>query len=161
MNHELFTKWFIKELLPNIPKESLIIMDNASYHNALSDDSPLTSSCKKDRIASWLENIGATIPDDCLKAELVEILKKIDPSPLYALDEMAAKQGHQILRTPPYHPELQPIETCWGILKNQIARNCDFTMDNLLKQLDHAFDGVTAKTCSRLIRKIQKIEDDF
>ena len=47
MNHELFTKWFIKELLPNIPKESLIIMDNASYHNALSDDSPLQVAAKK------------------------------------------------------------------------------------------------------------------
>ena len=136
-------------------------MDNASYHNALSEDSPPINSSKKERIASWLENNGAIVPDDCLKAELVEILKKMDPVPFYALDQMAAKQGHKILRTPPYHPELQPIETCWGVLKNQIARNCDFTMDNLLKQLENAFDRVTAKTCSGLIRKIQKIEDDF
>ena len=29
------------------------------------------------------------------------------------------------------HPELQPIEICWGVLKNYIAKNCDFTMENL------------------------------
>ena len=25
-------------------------------------------------------------------------------------------------------PKLQPIETCWGIVKNQVARNCDYTI---------------------------------
>ncbi len=24
------------------------------------------------------------------------------------------------MRTPPYHPELQPIETCWGVVKNHM-----------------------------------------
>ena len=66
-----------------------------------------------------------------------------------------------MLRTPPYHPELQPIETCWGIVKNQVARNCDFTMANLLLQLDTAFDSVTNKTCEGLIKKIRGVEDNF
>ena len=39
MNGDLFQKWFVEKLLPNIPKASLIVMDNASYHNILSDDS--------------------------------------------------------------------------------------------------------------------------
>jgi transposase len=81
--------------------------------------------------------------------------------PTYDLDEIASEQGHKILRTPPYHPELQPIETCWGIVKNQIARNCDFTMSNLLKQLDEAFGSVTAHTCAGIIKNVRKIEDVF
>ena len=97
MNQELFEKWFREKLLPNIPDRSLIIMDNASYHNVLT----------------------------------------------------------------PYHPELQPIETCWGIVKNEITRNCDFTMANLMRQLESAFDKVTAKTCAGLIRKIRDVEDEF
>jgi len=36
---------------------------------------------------------------------------------------------HSILRTPQYHPELQPIETCWGIVKNHMADQCDFTTE--------------------------------
>ena len=161
MNQEMFTKWFKEKLLPNIPGGSLIIMGNASYHNVLSPFSAPTPSCKKERIQTWLERNNIPVKDDCLKAELVEILQKVGPEPTYVLDEIASEQGHEVLRTPPYHPELQPIETCWGIVKNEIARNCDFTMDNLVLQLENAFDKVTAKTCAGLIRKVRDVEDAF
>ena len=46
MNQELFTKWFKEKLLPNIPPKSLIIMDNASYHNVLSTHSAPTAACR-------------------------------------------------------------------------------------------------------------------
>ncbi len=162
MNETLFTKWFKNMLLPNIPANSLIIMDNASYHNVLSASSAPTATCKKEKIRSWLEQ-EQNIPlrKDCLKVELIEILNKFSPSPTYRLDEIAAEHGHKILRTPPYHPELQPIETCWGVVKNQIARTCDFTMENLIVQLKDAFDSVTAKTCTGLIKKMRDVEDKF
>ncbi len=76
--------------------------------------------------------------DDCLKVELVTILQRLAPNPTYIMDEIARKKGHKVLRTPPYHPELQPIEVCWGVVKNEVARNCDFTMDNLERQLEKA-----------------------
>lgn len=161
VNHELFIKWFEENLLPNIPEKSLIILDNAPYHNTLSACSAPTSSSKKNVIREWLAKNKIAVSDDCLKSELVEILNKIAPEPTYEIDILAEKYGHEILRTPPYHPELQPIEVCWGIVKNQVARHCDFTMSNLLAQLDRAFSSVTQKTCSGLIKKIQKIEDDF
>lgn len=161
MNQALFTKWFSERLLPNIPKRSLIIMDNASYHNALSKYSAPIATSKKEDISAWLKQNGIPTPDDCLKAELVEIFKKIAPVPTYELDEIAVEKGHKIVRTPPYHPELQPIEICWGVVKNQIARNCDFTMSNMLKQLDEAFNSVDANTCIGIIKNIRKIEDTF
>jgi len=161
MNQTMFTKWFEEKLLPNIPAHSLVIMDNAAYHNVLSPVSAPTPSCKKEKIRSWLEKNNFPMKEDCLKAELVDILTRVGPQPTYALDEIANKQGHEVLRTPPYHPELQPIETCWGILKNEIARNCDFTMNNLIQQLESAFGKVTAKTCAGLIRKTRDVEDAF
>ena len=83
------------------------------------------------------------------------------PEPIYAVDEIATSFGHKVLRTPLYHPELQPIETCWGVVKNYVARNCDFTVKNLIKQLDRGFDKVTAATCEKIIKKVKKIEDEF
>ncbi len=62
---------------------------------------------------------------------------------------------------PPYHSELQPIETCWGILKNEGARHCDFTLENLKRQLDHAFNNIAAETCQRIIKKVRTIEERF
>ena len=161
MNQELFTKWFREKLLPNIPPKSLIIMDNAAYHNVLSTHSAPTATCKKEKIRSWLAQNNIPLREDCLKVEMVEILNKILPSPTYDLDEIAAENGHEILRTPPYHPELQPIETCWAVVKNKISRTCDFTMANLLNQLDDAFAGVTAKTCAGLTKKVREVEDRF
>lgn len=161
MNGELFYKWFVDKLLANIPSNSMIIMDNATYHNILTDDSAPTPACSKERIRTWLEANKIPCKDDCLKVELIEILKKIAPEPTYEIDVIARKQGHEVVRTPPYHPELQPIEICWGILKNEVARNCDFTIDHLKLQLENAFEKVTANTCQKIIKKIRTIEDTF
>ncbi len=161
MNWDLFKKWFVEMLLENIAPNSLIIMDNASYHNTLSEHSPPTPLCSKKKITEWLEQNRIYCRDDCLKPELVEILKKLAPEPSYAIDEIARSCGHEVIRTPPYHPELQPIETCWGVVKNHIARNSDFTMKNLIEQLDAGFDKVTGKTCAEIIKNVKKIEDDF
>jgi len=161
MNQGLFTKWFKEKLLPNIPPNSLIVMDNASYHNVLSIHSAPTATSNKDKIRFWLEQNNLPLRDDCLKVEMVEILNKMSPIPTCDIDEIASELGHEVLRTPPYHPELQPIETCWAVVKNQNARNCDFTMANLLSQLDDAFDAVTTSTCNGLMTKIRNIEDTF
>ena len=161
MNWELFKKWFAEMLLPNIPKNSIIIMDNASYHNRLSEFSPPTFLSAKSKIIEWLDNNEITYKKDLLKAELVEILNKKAPSPIFEIDEIAEKYGHKILRTPPYHPELQPIEICWGVVKNHVARNCDFSMKNLTEQLDAGFRKVTKSTCIKIIKKIRKVENDF
>ena len=91
----------------------------------------------------------------------MEILEKVAPAPTYALEELASAQGHEILRTPPDHPELQPIETCWAVVKNRIARKSKFTMAHLLEQLDDAFDSVTEETCAGLIKKVREVEDKY
>lgn len=161
MNAELFQKWFSEKLLPNIPKNSLIVMDNASYHNTLTPSSAPTSACSKARIRTWLASNKVACSEDCLKVELVEVLKKIAPTPTYVVDEMARDAGHEVVRTPPYHPELQPIEVCWGVVKNEVARHCDFTMQNLLDQLEMAFEKVTAKICQGIIKKVRETEDKF
>ena len=110
---------------------------------------------------SWLESNNILCNPDCIKEELIEILNKLVPEPTYLIDELAKKHGHEVIRTPPYHPELQPIEICWGVVKNEIGRNCDFTMKNLEVQLEKAFDKVTNKTCGKIIKKIRDVEDKF
>lgn len=161
MNWELFKKWFTQKLLPNIPAHSLIIMDNAPYHNILSEQSPPTPQSAKQKIKEWLEQNKIYCHDDCLKPELIEVLKKVAPDPIYAIDEIAASHGHKVIRTPPYHPELQPIETCWGVTKNYVGRHCDFKMQGLINRLDEGFNKVTATTCKKIINKVRAIEDEF
>ncbi len=161
MNGDLFQKWFAEKLLPHIPNASLIVMDNATYHNVLADYSAPTPTCSKEKIWTWLEANNIPCKDDCLKVELIDILRKIAPEPTYTIDVIARQHGHEVIRTPPYHPELQPIEMCWGVLKNEVARHCDFTLANLKFQLEEAFDKITSETCQRIINKVRSVEDRF
>lgn len=161
MNGDVFEKWFKEQLIPNIPPNSIIVMDNAAYHKVLTLNSAPTTGSLKNEIRDWLESNKIPCNSDCLKAELVEILNKIAPEPTYVIDEVARAHGHKVVRTPPYHPELQPIELCWGVVKNEVARNCNFTMKNLELQLENAFKKVTAETCLKIIKKIRTIEDQF
>ena len=60
----------------------------------------------------------------------------------------------EILRTPQYHPELQPIEKCWGVMKQYMAQNCDFTLEGLRNNLEKAWIKVNAKTMEGIMKKV-------
>ena len=161
MNWDNFSKWFKTQLLPNIPENSLIILDNARYHNIFSEDTFPVSTTRKKTLCDWLDRNDIPWTTDMLKPELYELCKRLAPLPEYRLDQIAETAGHSILRTPQYHPELQPIETCWGVVKNQMAAHCDFTMKNFRKQLPISFAKVTSRTCKSLIAKVVKQEEKY
>ena len=95
-----------------------------------------------------------------LKAELMELCTRLAPVPEYKLDKLATHHGISILRTPPYHPELQPIEICWAVVKNYMAEHCDFTMSGLRNNLPNAFAKVTSETCKEAMTKVITQEDN-
>ncbi len=163
MNSKNFLKWFTEMLLPFIPRESLIIMDNAPYHNIYVEGSFYpTSSTKKSELQSWLQkNHPEVYQEKMLRAELMAICKKLCPKPKYELDRIAESKGHKILRTPQYHPELQPIEKCWAVVKNYCASKCDYTIIGLREHLEDGFKKVTPKTCRAIVDIIRREEDRY
>ena len=148
-----FSRWFTEQLLPNVPENSIIIMDNASYHNTTEKNTFPKSNARKESLRKWLDDKAIPWGEDLLKAELYALCKSFEPKPEYKIDEIAEAAGHSILRTPQYHPELQPIEMCWGVVKNYMAKHCDFTLQKFRSNLPLAFSQVTSKTCQDLIAK--------
>jgi transposase len=161
MNWTVFTTWFSEQLLPNIPKNSIIHLDNASYHNVLTAETFPKSNHTAQKLQEWLTHNDIPWGKDMLKAELFELCKRFAQKPEYQLDYIAATQGHSILRTPPYHPELQPIETCWAVVKGHVAAHNDFTMEKVWLLLAEGFQKVTAITTRGLMKKMRKQEDEF
>jgi len=161
MNWDNFSEWFQEKLLKNIPENSLIIMDNATYHNVLAEEAFPKKSHSAKRLREWLAHNEIPWTKDMLKPELFELCSRFATKPDFLIDNIARKQGHSILRTPPYHPELQPIETCWAITKNYVAKHNDCTMKKVRILLEEGFAKVTAKTCQKLIRKVNRQEDAF
>jgi transposase len=161
MNWDNFSKWFRSQLLPNVPPRSIIILDNARYHNVLADNFPQGKSATKEQLRCWLSQNDYPWREDMLKSELSELCNRLAPAPQFRLDLIAAEQNISILRTPPYHPELQPIETCWAVVKNHMADNCDFTMEGLRTRLPEAFAKVTPDTCKEIIGKVAEQEKKY
>ena len=161
MNWDNFSKWFQEKLLKNIPENSLIIMDNAPYHNVLVEEAFPKKSHSIKRLREWLSNNEIPWTKDMLKSELFDLCSRFAVKPEFLIDRIAREKGHSILRTPPYHPELQPIETCWAIVKNYVAQHNDCTMKKVLILLEEGFAKVTNKTCLKLIKKINLQEEAF
>ncbi len=163
MNFENFHKWFVECLLPRIPACSLIMMDNAPYHNVYVEGMfyPSTST-KKAELKGWLQqNYPGIYEESMLKPELMQLCRERCPKPDYELDRIAQEEGHRILRTPQYHPELQPIETCWGVVKNHCATKCDYTIHGLREHLENGFEKVTPVTCQAAIADVRSEEDRY
>ena len=72
MSADHFEEWFATKLFPNVPPNSLIVMDNASYHSRPSDPVPV-KSCTKQKMQDWLQAKGVEFPRNALKAELYSI----------------------------------------------------------------------------------------
>ena len=68
----------------------------------------------------WLTAHQIEFPECALKQALYAIIKSTNPTPKYAVDEMAKAAGHEVVRLPPYHCELNPIELAWSQVKQYI-----------------------------------------
>jgi transposase len=135
MNYEVFKEWFEKQLLPNIPQKSVIIMDNAPYHSVIKNKAPTMASSKADMI-QWLKNNNIEIEPNLFKAELYNIIKLNKPNKVtYKIDEIAKSHGHEVLRLPAYHCELNPIELIWAQVKGHFASDIKTRKASELKGL--------------------------
>ena len=78
-------------------------------------------------------------------------------------DEMAKAAGHQVVRLPPYHCELNPIEMAWSQVKHYgKTHNREFTLDALEHLVNEGFAQVTPERWTSLIKHTQeKVEDVY
>jgi hypothetical protein len=120
MNHTNYKKW-LQKLIPNLESKSVILVENACYHNVQLNRHP-TSNTVKSEMLFWLDKHGIRYKSDMTKAELYDFIKMHKPQYVtFAIDCLVAEHGHTLIRLPPYHPDLNPIENNWGNVKTRIA----------------------------------------
>ncbi|CAI6371585.1 unnamed protein product [Macrosiphum euphorbiae] len=122
MNGETFYNW-MTNILPLLKENSVIVMDNAPYHSMKKEKIPCTNTKKQD-IIKWLEEKGQVIDRPMVIPELLEMVNKIKPQfDKYVIDELVKTHNRKILRLPPYHCELNPIELAWASVKGHVKSN--------------------------------------
>ena len=162
MNGENFKKWFMEMLLPNIPPNAIIVIDNAPYHSMQTEKAPTTATRKADMIA-WLQNKGISFAADMLKPELYELIKRYKPrEKKYVIDEIAREHGHEIVRLPPYHCDLNPIELIWANIKNYVARrNTTWKLKDVQSLCLEAVEQVTPANWRDAVESTIKVENKY
>ncbi|XP_039745055.1 uncharacterized protein LOC120623223 [Pararge aegeria] len=162
MNAENYEKWLKERLVPNLPPNSVVVLDNASYHNVQNDRAP-NSNSKKIEMQRWLTEKNIAFNQDMKKIELYDLIKKNKENYIcYKIDDILQRYGIKVLRLPPYHPELNPIENVWGILKNYIAsRNVDQNVTEIMKLINECLSQIDEGMWGNTCRHVQKKEEEY
>jgi len=96
-----------------------------------------------------------------IKFDLLKIVRKIKHKyNLYVVDEEAKKQNKIVLRLPPYHCELNPIELAWSVVKGHVkANNTTFKINDVRQLLNDGIQKVTPEMWSNFFSHTIKEED--
>ncbi|KAJ8921256.1 hypothetical protein NQ315_013728 [Exocentrus adspersus] len=116
---ELFENWFKNSLLVNIPKNSIIVMDNATYHSRLLNKVPNATNTKEEIQENMLAN-DIYFEYSYKKRQLLLVLGAFNIKKEYVCDRMAEEMGHTVLRLPPYYCTFKPIEHIWYKVKSRV-----------------------------------------
>ncbi|XP_022832284.1 uncharacterized protein LOC111364283 [Spodoptera litura] len=158
MNAICFEEWFAG-VLPKLRPNSIVVMDNAPYHSRKLETAP-KMSWKKAAIQDWLLNKNINYEPDMVKATLLELVPHNECFNKYAVDEMAAQHGITVLRLPPYHCELNPIELIWAQVKGHVAQNNKtFKLTDVRNLFQEGIQKITATEWSKCISHVVKEEE--
>lgn len=165
MNGAIFFDWIENKLTPALPPSSVVIMDNASYHSMLVEGSKApTTATKKADMVRWLEDRSLPFDKKATKSVLYKTIQaqKTQEQPVYRVDQHLETHGHEVVRLPPYHCELNPIELIWADLKQFVARNNNTFRKDDVKQLIHrGFQRITRDRWRNACRHVEELEEKW
>ncbi|XP_028165299.1 uncharacterized protein LOC114356372 [Ostrinia furnacalis] len=163
MNSENYERWLRTKLMPNLPPpNSVVVVDNASYHNKQLDAAP-ASNTKKADMQTWLSQKGIEYEEYMLKPELYNLIKKYkEQFKKFSIDEILNEAGHSVLRLPPYHPDLNPIEMAWSQIKGYVAsKNVSWNLTRITDLVNEKVNLMGATEWGKLCTKVKEIEADY
>jgi len=137
------------------------VLDRASFHVVPEEPLALTAMTKGD-LQTWLTRHHIAWEDHWLKAQLIDCVDAVlDKTPV--VQKIAEQNGHHVLFLPVHHPELNPIETIWAIVKNACGKliRQGIQFQEVRQHLETAFTAITSQTCQGLYEKIQAQEDEY
>ena len=106
MDGESYKCYFEKSICQNMPKHSVIVIDNAPYHSKNTENYP-TSKWRKQQFEQFVDLLtekNITFSDKALRAELWTLVKsereKFPDKVMETVAKVAKEYGHEILRLP-------------------------------------------------------------
>lgn len=125
------------------------------HHSRKLEKIPTTASKKSD-IQNWLRSKNIQFEESFLKVQLLAIVKEHKKAfDKYIVDEMAKAQNKIVLRLPPYHCELNPIELVWADLKGYVAvKNTTFKFADMKNLFSEAVTTITPEKWKKCVQHV-------
>lgn len=163
MNFDNYSKWIKTQLIPNLKPNSVVVLDNACYHNSLQNPAP-NSNSRKQVMMDWLSQRNIDHSPTMYKTQLYDlVLKNKQRFVEYKIDTILSQHGHTALRLPPYHPQFNPIENIWGIVKGFVAKkNVSMNMESIKHLAEEKISRITQEewknVCFHTMKEEQKYQ---
>lgn len=160
---QFFEGWFTDSLLANINPRSVIVLDNAAAHCVRNDALP-TMSWTKERIREWLTGRSLEWEEDMIKKELIDVAESArSECDGYRIDAIATSAGHEILRLPPYHCELNPFTRVWDLVRDEVAAAGGATVkvEKMTSLARNAVGKVTPDAWKEYVCQVNQAEEDM
>ena len=170
-------------------KRMVLVLDNASYHKPR-DESWISAarSQNKHELAHQLMDLGVeqlttvgasprVVPTHRFEAavgaggptkeDLLAAVKKwLDEHPDHnrtVVEQLMDDAGHSLIYTPPFCPEVQPIELLWARVKRYVAARSTHnrSITEAREQTEAGFEEVTKLFCNSVVKHCHDWIDDF
>ena len=182
MDGDRFLLWLRNRLLPAFAarypgKRMLLVLDNATYHHIHGDDWITPSQMNVPECVSFLQHHRVNsieTPRGVFAADTFgQRDKKKAPAPLRPelqaavrahldahpginrteVEKAMTAAGHGLVYTPPFAPEVQPIELAWAQAKTQVARQAttNRSIEATREQAEAALSRISADNCAAFI----------
>jgi transposase len=150
MNSVVFLEWFENQLMPALKNHSLVVLDNARYHNVKTEDTVCPNfNQRKAVLQNYLTQHNIPFSATDTKKVLNEKIKQKKTPVVYKTDKIANLLGHEVIRTPVRHCELNPIELIWAQVKGFVAKiNITLRLKDV-KELTYAAFGKLQNLCGQ------------
>ena len=123
----------------------------------------MDSKCRKQQFVDWLTDKNITFQDKALRAELWTLVQsEREKFPDKVMETVANEYGHEILRLPPYHCELNPIKLAWAAEKNYVAgENKYMSLDSVEKLFRKKREELPEDFWRKCVEHVKKIEKNY
>lgn len=116
----------------------------------------------KSHMQEWLTRHNVPFDESARKCDLMTLINQQNVEKQYRVDEIIKAEGHTVLRLPPYHPDLNPIELVWGDVKGELARTAiDSNLDKKKEVLTSLFANYSADKWRKCDDHVMKNEQEY
>ncbi|XP_046556574.1 uncharacterized protein LOC124265791 [Haliotis rubra] len=121
-----------------------------------------TSASRKVDMVQYLDRLGTEYPPNATKVILYKIILARKPPPVYQIDNLLKLHGHEVIRLPPYHCDLNTIELVWGHIKNNVAKKKrSFKLRDEKNIVHEEIRDVTPELWNRCVQHVLDIEQQY